>query len=332
MDAYTLAVLANFAVDSGDREFERQAVELLLGARKESGDQAWWETPETGVYATGLSAAIETTGLAAQALLKSGQALLNSAQAGATAKKALTYIASKKNAAGSWGTTQATIMALRALLLSTSKGAADVQGAVEISLNGKPVKKLMLTPENNDLYHEFALPNVDSRGPNLVEVKFEGKGSLAYQIAGSYFLPWTETPAQDPLSIDVSYDRTRLSQDDIATTKVTIKNNLSKTANMVMVDLGIPPGFDLLGEDFELYQEKSAGLKSGRLEKVSLTPTQAILYFDSIAPGEPVTLRYRLRAKYPVRARTFPSEVYEYYTPEVRSTARPVELEVQTRP
>jgi uncharacterized protein YfaS (alpha-2-macroglobulin family) len=99
----------------------------------------------------------------------------------------------------------------------------------------------------------------------------------------------------------------------------------------VMVDLGIPPGFDLLGEDFELYQEKSAGLNSGRLEKFSLTPTQAILYFDSVAPGEPVTLRYRLRAKYPVRARTFPSEVYEYYAPEVRSTARTVELVVRTQ-
>jgi len=36
---------------------------------------------------------------------------------------------------------------------------------------------------------------------------------------------------------------------------------------MVMVDLGIPPGFDLLSEDLQVYHEKSAGLKSGRLEK-----------------------------------------------------------------
>ena len=36
---------------------------------------------------------------------------------------------------------------------------------------------------------------------------------------------------------------------------------------MVMVDLGIPPGFELLSEDLQDYQEKSAGRKSGRLEK-----------------------------------------------------------------
>ncbi len=97
---------------------------------------------------------------------------------------------------------------------------------------------------------------------------------------------------------------------------------------MVMVDLGIPPGFDLLSEDLQTYQEKSAGRKSGRLEKFSLTATQAILYFDSIGAGDTVKLTFRLRAKYPIRARTFQSRVYEYYDPEVNSVARPVELEV----
>jgi hypothetical protein len=144
-------------------------------------------------------------------------------------------------------------------------------------------------------------------------------------------MPWTERPEHEPLSIDVSYDRTRLAQDDIATATANIRNNLAKTANMVMVDLGIPPGFDLLTEDLQAYQEKSAHQKNGRLEKFNLTATQAILYFDSIAPGDRITLRFRLRAKYPIRARTLLSRVYEYYDPEVSSVARPVQLEVQKR-
>jgi len=66
---------------------------------------------------------------------------------------------------------------------------------------------------------------------------------------------------------------------------------LETTANMVMVDLGIPPGFELLTEDLDLYRERSAGKKSGRLEKFSLTPTQAILYFDSIGPNDGLSCR-----------------------------------------
>jgi hypothetical protein len=164
-----------------------------------------------------------------------------------------------------------------------------------------------------------------------VEIRFEGKGGVAYQVVGRYFLPWDKKPDNEPLSIDVTYDRTHLAKDDIATATATIKNNLSKSANMVMVDLGIPPGFDLVSEDLETYREKTAGLASGRLEKFSLTATQAILYFNSFAPSGTASLRFRLRAKYPIRARTFESRVYEYYDPEVNSAARPVELEVRER-
>jgi uncharacterized protein YfaS (alpha-2-macroglobulin family) len=325
VDTYTLAVVANFAADYGaDREFTRQAIQMLLDARTEKDEQVWWSAEETSVYATGPSAAVETTGLAVQALLQSGEA-------SATARKALSYIASKKDAYGTWGTTQATIMALRALLTATEKGAADVRGTVVVLLNGKPAEKLELTPENNDLLHQFVFKNVDAQSASTVGLQFEGKGGLAYQIVGSYYLPWDEKAGGEPLSIDVSYDRTRLAQDDIDTASAIVRNNLQKTANMVMVDLGIPPGFDLLSEDLQDYQEKSAHHKNGHLSKFSLTTTQALLYFDSLAPGEVVTLKYRLRAKYPIRARTFKSQVYEYYDPEIASVARPVQLEVRKR-
>ena len=47
-------MLANFAADYGkDREFTRQAMQLLLDARTEKDEQAWWTAEETGVYATG---------------------------------------------------------------------------------------------------------------------------------------------------------------------------------------------------------------------------------------------------------------------------------------
>jgi hypothetical protein len=67
------------------------------------------------------------------------------------------------------------------------------------------------------------------------------------------------------------------------------------------------------------------------LSKFSLTATQAILYFDSFTAGDTVTLKFRLRAKYPIRAHTFKSRVYEYYDPELSSVAPPVQLEVGKR-
>jgi hypothetical protein len=119
-------------------------------------------------------------------------------------------------------------MALRGLLLATEKSAADVHGSVEVLLNDKTFKKLELTSENNDLLHQFVLKGADVQEANKVTLRFDGKERLAYQIVGSYFLPWDEQPANEPLTIDVTYDRTHLALDDIATATATIRNNLDK--------------------------------------------------------------------------------------------------------
>jgi len=119
----------------------------------------------------------------------------------ATARKALNYIAARKDSFGTWGTTQATIMALRALLLSMEKGSAEARGTVEITFNGKTVEKLLLTPENNDLFHQFVLKGFNLSASNDVAIHFAGEGGLAYQVTGQYFVPWTAKPSDEPLSI-----------------------------------------------------------------------------------------------------------------------------------
>ncbi len=319
-DPYTLAVIASFAADyNRDRELTRRSMQALLDARTEKADQVWWSSQETGVYSTGASATVETTGLATQALLKWGHSP-------ETVRKALTFISAKKEASGAWGTTQATIMALSALVLATELSASDVRGSLQVLLDGKAAQTLDFTADNNDLLHQFVFKGT----PASVELRFSGTGSLAYQVVGRSFTPWKEEPAEEPLSIHIAYDRTTLPQNDLATETVTVRNNLAKTANMIMVDLGIAPGFDLLSEDLQSLQEKGAETP-GHLEKFSLTATQAILYFNGLAPHQEVTLKIRLRAKYPIRAQTFQSRIYEYYDPEVSSTARPVKLEVHGR-
>jgi hypothetical protein len=328
-DTYTLAVIANFATDfskdgSKDRDFTRRSMQALLDARTEKDDTVFWSAEETRVYSTGSSAAVETTGLAAQALLKWGEA-------SETTRKALNFISSKKQAAGNWGTTQATITSLRALLLASQLSASDVHGTVHITVNGKPAESLQLTKENNDLFHQFVFKGIDASSASSVQLNFEGTGGLAYQVVGRYFTPWETKPVAEALSIDVAYDRGKLAQNDIAMATATIRNNVPKTANMVMVDLGIPPGFDLLSEDLQAFQEKTASEHAGRLEKFSLTATQAILYFNSLAPNQTVSITFRLRAKYPIRAHTFQSRVYEYYDPDVNAIARPAKLEITPR-
>ena len=312
---------------SKDRDFTRQAMQLLLDARTEKDEQAWWSADETGVYATGASASVETTGLAVQALLKWGEASGTAAQGAELhrlQKRCLRHLGhdtgDNHGAAGS---------AARDGERSRRRSRHITRFCSTASLS----RQLTLTPENNDLLHQFVLQKhrpERSEGPNTVELQFEGKGGLAYQVVGSYFLPWDEKPANEPLSINVDLrshppcagrhrDRHRDRQKQSAQDRQH-GDGRPRHSSGIRSAQRRPAGL----------RRENRGPKSGRLEKFSLTATQAILYFDSIAPGERSLCMFGC-ARNPIRARTFQSRVYEYYDPEVSSIARPLELEVRGR-
>jgi len=326
-DAYTLAVIANFAADYGkDKAWIEAAVNALAAKATEGPKTAFWKQEgETPTSARNDSADLETTALAAQALLKSGQK-------SGLAKKALDYLTEKKDSFGNWQTTQATILSLKAFLLSFTKGTnADTAGSVEVAIDGKPVDRIEINKDNNDLLHMVDLKAYTHEGAHRVSLTFAGKGSMQYQIVGRYYVPWVrrvDAAPREPITIDVSYDRTRLAQNETATAKVKVQNNTPAKAKMIMVDLGIPPGFEASGEDFAELVDSTRGKSGGKLEKYTITAKQVILYFDGLNARQQMEFTYKLRAKFPVRAQSFSSRVYEYYNPTVENKTRPVEMTI----
>jgi hypothetical protein len=277
-DAYTLAVLANFAADYGkDREFTRQAMHCCSTRASRKTSKPGGRPKRPASTATGASASRGDHRDWPCRRCSNGAKRR-------PPRKGARYIASKKDAAGTWGTTQATIMALRALLLSTGERRG------RCARHGGDLAERQAGPETGAHAGEqrpaapVRLQGVDgaaaqSRG----QLRFDGKGGLAYQVVGRYFSRGAKPAASRSRSMWHTTARTGAGR--YRHRHRDGRNNLEKSANMVMVDLGIPPGFDLLSEDLQTYQEKSAARKSGRLEKFSLTATQAILYFDSIGAG-----------------------------------------------
>jgi hypothetical protein len=101
---------------------------------------------------------------------------------------------------------------------------------------------------------------------------------------------------------------------------------------MIMVDLGIPPGFEPSGEDFAALVDAARGKSGGALQKYTITAKQIILYFDGLTPHQSIEFSFGLRAKFPVRAQSFSSRVYEYYNPTVEKRTKPIEMTVVAKP
>jgi uncharacterized protein YfaS (alpha-2-macroglobulin family) len=319
-DAYALAVIANAYLSSGRKtDVTADVLAALAKLALVEGPVAYWKTDvPTFTSAKNASADLETTALAAYALVKSGRYL-------DLTNKAITYLIRSKDSFGTWQTTQATVWALKTLLLSMRQAAQEISGTVTVSVNGKEAASFQITQADYDVIRQVDARSFTQTGENDVTITLKGKGSALYQIVSKYYMPWSlvKPSAQELLKIDVSYDRTKLATDDIVTATVRVLNNDAREANMIVIDLGLPPGFTVLSEDLDKLVER------GVIKKYTIAARQIIVYLDKLASHKPLELSYRLRARFPIRVATPASTVYRYYNPEIKATAKPAELEVR---
>jgi len=318
-DAYAMAVIANALVGwkKGDAATEA-ALNKLADLAIEEGNVAYWKSKAPTSFGGRESAGdLETTALAAYAFLKAGSHL-------ALASKALTYLVQNKDAFGTWQSTQATVWSLKAFIYALHGGVSETNAKVKIVINGKEASSFTITPADSDVMRQIDLRQYVKLGDNSIRIDFEGKGAALYQISSKYYMPWRmERVSKEPLNIDVEYDRKELSVNDILKCKVKVKNNQNMTANMVIVDLGIPPGFEILSEDLtELVNSKV-------IEKYSMTGRQVTIYLSKIEARKTVEFGYRLKAKFPIKAKTPATMVYEYYTPSISGQSAPQMLVVE---
>ena len=332
-DPYVLAMVAN-ALVQGDLNLRvgasprdaqgettsvtNKALDRLIGMAKRAQGQMWWQSEMTGItHSSGAGADLEATGMAALALIAGGRT--------GEATEVLNYLVAKKDPQGTWYSTQATTLALRALMAAQKGATAQVDAQVAVEVNGKVLDTFKLTPENADVLRQVDARSVVKPGPNTVTIKFTGKGSSLYQIVGKYYVPWAQIKPEpgEALDIALKYDRTTLSKDDMVTADVTVTNKLPVTTSMIIVDLGIPPGFEVQAEDFENL------IENGTLQKYTLTGRQVICYVEKLTPQQVLKFSYRLRAKFPIKAQTPKSRVYEYYNTDRNAEAQPVAVVVQ---
>jgi uncharacterized protein YfaS (alpha-2-macroglobulin family) len=319
-DSYILAICANaFVAYDPESEVTERIFNKLMDKKVEENDMVYWESSiPTFTYAKGKGADIEATALATYALIKYDRYMT-------TINKAISYIVKAKYPGGTWGSTQATVLSLKCLIASLKGATENVDAVVKLFVNGKSKETITLDKENAELMHLIDLSKETKEGNNDITISLEGKGSPMYEIASRFYIPWKLVkPEQkkDILSIDVSYDKTTLSQDDIVKCKVRVTNNINASADMVIVDLGIPPGFSVETSDLQALVGKE-------IEKYNLTARQIILYIERIDSGKPLEFTYRIKAKFPLKAKTPTSKVYKYYEPEVETIAEPIDIEVK---
>ncbi len=315
---FTLAIASRALVGGGHPAASQALTALRNAAEEDEAARLKWAGPDTHSWtgASGESAGLETTAVAAQAFLAA-------AAHPDAARGALDYLAAHKDSFGGWSQTQATVQALRAFTLAASgTGAPDAEGVVQVSVDGEPAGTLTVTPDNADLVRILDLSHLATPGSHTVTVAYQGRGELMYQVAAVHHLDWSGSRSGGGIGIDVKHGSTALGLGDLEDVTVSVTNETAGRIDQVLVKVGLSGGLSPVAADLD------ALVTGGLLTRWEAGAQGPVLYLRSLEAGETLRARFRARA---VRAGSWeaPATVaYRYYQPAEKAVAPPVSLTV----
>jgi type II secretory pathway pseudopilin PulG len=321
-DPYTLALVCNalLAIEP-DGASARPYLNSLQAMKHPAGAEnlVWWQQPPGGrtvFYGAGRSGAVEATALACLVLKKAGQASPD-------VNGGLTWLTRQRDARGTWHSTQATVLALRAILAGTGNSPGkDPERRIEIALDGKAVQELVIPADQSDVLKQVNLAPLVTKGKHRLRLTNRGDTTVEYQVAFSYHTPSRSEKEPDSLAFEVTYDRRELKAGESVTARAAVSNRRAEAAPMVMAELAVPPGFTL--EDGDLAKL----VADGTAAKFQQTGRSALLYLRSLKPGQTLRFDYRLRATMPGTVTAAPGVAYEYYDPDRIARTDAVRLNV----
>ncbi len=323
-DPYLLALVANalLVLDPSGKEAAPYVERLeFLKSTSDDGKFTWWSQASTGrtmFYGAGTGGQVEATSLAILALARTKQHP-------GTTRTALAWLVSKKDPNGTWYSTQATVLALKALLAGTSAPANDGERRITVKLGQQFEKEIRIPANMADVRVEEPLTPYLKAGANLLTVKETTNTAAGYQVTLRYHVPDPEKPAEEKLAIKLDYDRKELAVNDVVAVTAQVRNQMQQEAAMVMVDLPIPAGFDPALEDFAALAAK------GTIARFQVKPRQVEVYLRGLPASEALKLSYHLRARMAVKITAPGARVYEYYAPEREGRSPTVALTVTAK-
>ncbi|MBI4859385.1 MAG: hypothetical protein HY815_03885 [Candidatus Riflebacteria bacterium] len=322
-DPYSLSlVLDALTLVPARRNDALRLARRLVGEKKARG---WAPRGTTLVNSRGSPGQVETT-----ALVVLGLAALQTEPL--AIRDGVQELMKAKNADGRWFTTTATVLALKALLADQNRQPTrePYTGTVKVSVNGRPAGEVAVSEKTYDVMQLIDLKEFTRTGDHTVSIRADLTRPQLFstQIVATYYVPWDLpagplAPTTGTLNVRQTFDRTSLVVDDRVTAKVTLELTGQASGSLVLLDLGIPPGFAVETQDLEALRT------AGTISRFELAGRQLVLYLPPLQERRPISFEYRLKARFPVRASSPPSTAYEYYNPDNRVQIAPVPLEVK---
>lgn len=316
-DPYRMALMARTALNLNKTADAQPLLDLLVSkVRNEKLGELKIDHTITVSY--GLSAQVETAAAILMAFLKANSNV-------DVQLELVNFIANSRQGSGGFGSTQATIMALRGLTEFVSKSSKEVKsGEIIVKSNGKSVGQQTFNTTSNRIIKIDGIEKMLSTGSNKVEVSFDDKNNA---ISHTFSLNYTTYTPQNSDACLVKFS-TELEKSSLAVgenTRLSVKlsNTKNESLPMVLVKVGIPSGLAPQPWQLKKMQEES------KFSYYELIDNYLVLYYTHMSPNESKDLYFDLKAEIKGNYTAPASSAYLYYTNEDKVWNSGLEIEVK---
>jgi alpha-2-macroglobulin-like protein len=299
-NTYVVAVAANVALLSGDGATAKTLLRKL--AEKQNDKGMVGGGTQSIVGSTGRSLEIETTSLATLAWLKSGNDFVGPTE------KAIKGLA-EASTDGSYGATQSTVLALRAVLeYDRVRSASRKPGKVRLFVDGKPLG----APVAYDGTTQTELSFIDasellSVGTHTLELQQEGGGQLPYSMAVRSNRVKPESSAETKVGLDVTLSGAAFKEGDVVEATARVTNTTDAQLPTVVAIVGVPGGLEpRIDQLKELVKAKT-------IDAYEVMGRDVVLYWRGMTPKQQVRVPVSLVASVPGKYVGPASRAYLYY-------------------
>jgi hypothetical protein len=321
-DAYFLALTANIMLLRGDRETGFRLLDRLQKKHMKAGAITGAVTSIT--RSGGRDLDIETTALTLLGWLRANDPTYTPA-----IKEATKWISQQRGGYGGFGSTQSTILTLKALSLYAKKSAHPAEsGEITITAGGKPagvrkftdkdVEVIALNIENPEAFFKPGEKTV-------VDIATDARQPYPFSLSYTYTMLTPPSAEECAVKIATKLARTEANEGDTVPLSLTIENRQKQGHGMAVAIVGLPAGLKVPTDLKQLTDLR----EKQQVSFFEIRGRELILYWRELVPEQKTALTIDLVCDVPGIYRGPASRGYLYYNADHKHWVEPLSIAIK---
>ncbi len=263
---------------------------------------------------------VETTALAALAWLKQPEFTEQ-------ANRAIEWLVANRQGSGGFGSTQATILALKALVEHSKANRKTLAaGKLVIKRDDLSIVEFAFEADRRETIEVDGLEADLQPGENKLSISLTGENQMPYALDVRYRSEKPDDDENCPLSLSTKLQQPQVTSGETVGLLAELGNTDDAEGQpMTVAILGLPAGLEVRTEQLDELKQ------AGAFDYYETRAREVICYWRSLAPGRKIEIKLDLIAAVPGKYTGPASRTYLYYTSEQKRWADPLSIEI-TRP